>query len=183
MVISLEEAVKVVQEEEIAKSLAGFRCSLNLEVQSFLVERAIMFQKAHKSRTYLIMDDDLRDPKVLAYFTLALHLMDVGNVVSKSLRRDLFGPFYSASSRDQAVACFLIGQIGKAGDASERISGDRLMNLALSILDGVQGRIGGRFVKLDCEDIPALIGFYRAHGFRVVQRSEERDMVEMVRFF
>jgi hypothetical protein len=77
--------------------LRSFFCCRNPEVELFLRERALPHEKNHRSRTYLIVaentaNDDL--PVILAYFSLAIHTMDIDQVSSNTLRKKLHGMYF-----------------------------------------------------------------------------------------
>ena len=55
--------------EETAHELISiFVCHKDLDIENFLKEKAILFEKLGKSRTYLIFDEEDDDFKILAYF-------------------------------------------------------------------------------------------------------------------
>lgn len=61
----------------------------------------------------------------------------------------------------------MIGQLGKnfQNGYDRYITGDILLRLACEQVCEVQKMIGGRFVFLECEDIPKLKEFYESNGF------------------
>ena len=67
-------------ETEVQEWLASFECHRNPDIEEFLTQRAIKHEKAYKSRTYLLVDADSLSsgrPIILAFFSLAIHIMDV----------------------------------------------------------------------------------------------------------
>ena len=61
----------------------------------------------------------------------------------------------------------LIGQLGKnyKDNYDKLISGDVLLKLACDKVKEAQYILGGRFVFLECENIPKLKEFYESNGF------------------
>jgi hypothetical protein len=169
----------------VASGLEKFTCSLNLEVEDFLRFKALTFEKAKKSRTYLMLDENDQSGFIrpLAYFSISIHLLDVNGVHSSTMRKSLFGLYYSSSTIQTFVPCYLLGQLGRDDNASSIITGDELVALAIGKIQNAHVAVGGRFIKLDCENVPTLQALYRRHGFQPVQRLEGRKLIEMVRFF
>jgi hypothetical protein len=42
--------------------------------------------------------------------------------------------------------------------------------------------IGGRFVRVDCKNIPQLVEFYKANGFGELQTDDKTGLLQLVRF-
>jgi predicted GNAT family N-acyltransferase len=172
-------------EKSAATLLRTFTCCRNSDLESFLREKAINHEKSHKSRTYLLVDGyGHSDSSVVAFISLAIHTMDIRNVSSATLKKRLHGLYYPPANNDcKPVPCYLIGQVAKDDSHTSRINGDELISMAIGLINFSQSRVGGRFIKLDCQDEPRLLELYERHGFRRVQRAEESGLVEMVRFF
>ncbi len=172
--------------ERTTDYLLSFSCRRNIDVQNFLRDRAIPYEKNNKSRTYLVIDDQPSDEGrrlLLAFFTLAIHAIDINDVTSNSMRGRLHGLYLPSDGRIRPVPCYLIGQIGKDDRYSAEVTGDELILLAISIINSAHRNLGGRFIKIDCEDAPNLIALYNRNDFREVQKEDANRLVEMVRFF
>jgi hypothetical protein len=77
-----------------------------------LKEKAVLFEKTSKSRTFLIVNEkSLNEGKfeTLGYFTLALKVLKISDNVSKSLVKKLDGLFKNIHE----TPVYLIGQLGK----------------------------------------------------------------------
>jgi len=164
----------------IKKDLAGFKCVRDFDVEGFLREDAIPFEKAHKSRTYLVVKKRPRnqDLAILGYFSLAISRMRISKGVSRSKVRKLNG---IGEKRD--VPCYLIGQLGKNDEYSGDIDGNRLISYAMSFLQNGHEQLGGRFVRVDCRDVTALCKFYERNGFTSYQKDRESNLIQSVRYF
>lgn len=64
-------------EKKAQELISIFNCEKDKDIENFIRERAILFEKLGKSRTYLIFDEDEEEFKVLAYFTLAMQVLKI----------------------------------------------------------------------------------------------------------
>lgn len=181
--------------ERVKKELDKFSCLLNSDVEKFLKEKAIVFDKQGWSRTHLIYTSYKGKNVLGAYFTLANKNFVVRNNthISKTLRKRIakFGQ-YSNELGQYIVPSILIGQLGKNDNFGFLIQGDRLLACAFNEICKVQKIIGGRFVYLECEDKPRLKEFYTSNGFvefgkRILESDEKDDMsgkylIQMLRY-
>lgn len=62
-------------EEKAQELISIFNCEKDIDIENFLKEKAILFEKLGKSRTYFIFNEDEKEFKILAYFTLALQVL------------------------------------------------------------------------------------------------------------
>ena len=71
------------------KYLPGFHCAKDRDLEDFLRNKAVDYERRNKSRTFLIMDiDKMQDEnraEIIAYFTLAIHSLQIPEQASKSL--------------------------------------------------------------------------------------------------
>lgn len=87
-----------------------FSCPPNEDVEHFLKQTAITNQNMGISRTNLVFLADEQTPILLGYYSLALQVLDLSHIVSKSLRKKITG-FKRENKLGAAV--YLIGQLGK----------------------------------------------------------------------
>ena len=168
-------------EQPILSKLSEFDCKLNPDVERFLKVKAIPYEKAHKCRTYLIVDSRIEGesgPRILAYVSVALSNLKVKEHVSKTMRKRLDGIF-----PNDEIPCYLIGQLGKNDRYSREIEGCELIDYAMNIIRIGHGAVGGRFVRIDVKRNDKLIRFYEENGFRLVQEDDELDLIQFARFF
>lgn len=98
---------------------------------------------------------------ILAYFSVAVHHLQVPDTVSRSMRRKLNGIFYN-----EMVPCHLIGQLARSGSCPrEDLGGHELLGYALNVLANVHELVGGRFVLVERKEHEALLSFYQRNGF------------------
>ena len=70
--------------------LSLFFCPKNSDVETFLRDKAITFEKASRARTYLILDEEaLTDGKIniIAYFTVSMKALNLREGISKNVRK------------------------------------------------------------------------------------------------
>lgn len=107
------------EDKVLTELLSSFSCAKDADIESFLHNKAVNFEKLSKSRTYLIMDeDDLTEgkehPAIYGYVALALKILSVPDNASNRLRKELDG--LSAKIHGQQISdfpCYLIGQLSK----------------------------------------------------------------------
>jgi hypothetical protein len=98
---------------------------------------------------------------------------------------------YDDSIQAFSVSAFLIAQFGKNDVTSdfENISGNQLMDCAVSILKNVQKQVGGGVVFLECENNDKLLSFYQNehNKFKIYgERFSDIDnakYLQLLRFF
>ena len=160
-----------------------FVCDKDKDIEMFLKEKAIMFEKLGKSRTFLLFDGE-EGFHILAYFTLAIQVLKVPQGLlsgRKTKQLDGFASKYKGETITEFPA-MLIGQIGKNDLYTELISGFEIMEYCLATLMAGQVYLGGRIILLECKNIPALITLYEKFGFKIIQRDyNDGELFQMIR--
>ncbi|WP_110558690.1 hypothetical protein [Helicobacter cinaedi] len=172
-IVSLEDLILNKPEREVYESLKDFSCSRNRELETFLLEKAIQFEKSHRSRTFLL----LSDTKIEGFFTLSLNILRTKGL--SNTRAKKLNPKYSKDDED--IPCFLIGQLARA-DGSE-MNGANILNTSLFILEQARKLLGTKFVMLDSVNEKKVLDFYRKNGFVALNESDGAVSVKMVRMF
>ena len=155
-------------EADLRTAISDFSCPRNLDVENFLKKNAIEFTKKNQSVTYLVLSNE--DGEIVGYFTVALKPITVNaGVISNTVKRKL----QRISKLDEdtgtyTAAAFLIAQLGKnfTRQLNERISGEELLDVAWTVVEGLQYAAGGVVSFLEAERNEKLLGFYRSNGFR-----------------
>jgi len=87
---------------------------------------------------------------------------------------------YDLDIKKFVVPTILIGQIGKnfSHDYNKLITGSELLEIACAKVQAIQKVSSGKLTYLECEDVPALLEFYRNNGFfafgkRYLDREEQ----------
>ena len=163
------EYSRLVGEENLRIVLDTFDCSLNQEVESFLVRKAVQAGLLKAAITYLVFDVDTS--ALVGYFTLVLKPFSIARDKLNSANRKLISRFAELNERtgEYTAAIYLIAQIGKnfAIEEDDRIEGKALLELALEKLRSAQTIVGGKLVLVEREaDRPKLLEFYKDRGFK-----------------
>jgi len=170
---SLEDLLNNWSLESIERLLRTFKCERDPEVENFLTQKAILFHKKHRSRTYLFLSDDRK--MVLAYVTLGIKCMRIpeDNPLSNKVNKEI-------DAHKGVFQSYLLGQLGKA-DGVEKGIGPVLIKFALDIFRQSFRSIGCRTVRLDCKR--ALVKFYEKNGFHLISQEKDSDECHMVALF
>jgi len=64
-------------ESKAQELISVFLCEKDTDIEYFLKNRAILFEKLGKSRTFFIYDEDANEFNILAYFTLAIQVLRI----------------------------------------------------------------------------------------------------------
>lgn len=117
--------------------------------------------------------------EIVAYFTVALKVLKLGENVSNEQKKKITG----MNSDTHEIAGYLIGQIGKNSNTSAKIKGDELFNLAENVILEAYDHVGGRVIFLECEEVAPLINFYEKNGYKRIPRAgdDESNLVLYVK--
>lgn len=187
MLIPLETFLEMTSEETVKEVISTFYCSKDHDIESFLKNenKAILYERKSKSRTYLIFDEDgLENGNfiLLAYFTVAIQTLKIPNGTVASQIRKLDGLYAKKGSEALTeIPSYLIGQLSKNDEYTDKIAGDELLEYALSVISKAQGIVGGRVAFIECQDRPQLINFYTRNGFKHFRKDPDDGLVQMVR--
>jgi hypothetical protein len=174
MVLSLKELIDRNGLDFFNDAISRFSCK-DEDVELFLREKAVDFERRDKSRTYLILDDETNT--LLGYYTLSLKALPFGSGVSKSAIKAVDG-----FSKDiDAVGIILIGQFGKDKVSAQDVDGKHLFDICLETVYRAQKIVGGRFVLIECRDLEKVVSFYTRQGFEALQYDESDRYLQMVR--
>lgn len=77
--------------------LSSFTCTEDEDIESFLHNRAVEFEKLSKSRTYLVCEEEQLESNSLdrvtiyGYISLALKILTIPDAISNRIRKELDG--------------------------------------------------------------------------------------------
>ena len=154
--------------------IENFSCQQNPDVENFLIHTAITNQRMGISRTSLVY----ADKTLVGYYALALQVLDLDRITSKSLRKKITG-FKRENKLGAAV--YLIGQMGKNfhNGANKLISGQKLFLLAMQDILKAQQIVGGRIVVVECKNDDKLRKFYEETlGFQLIDTADDESMLK-----
>lgn len=173
-VIALKYAIEADTIDATLHHISKFSCK-DSDVELFLKQKAIDFERRNKSRSYLIYADNLVD--ILGYFTLSLKAINFQSHVSTNLIKQIDG----FSGNVDSTAMILIGQFGKNQNFMSELKGDDLFAVCMDIIYQIQSLVGGRFIILECQDIAKIVSFYTKHGFKLLQNSTDMKYSQMIK--
>ena len=172
---SLSEIIEnSISNNKIKKLLQTFKCNQNVDLQDFLYNKALVFEKNLRSRTYLYIDNNTKN--VVAYFTIAINTLYTDNISSEVIKL-LDG--YKDDTK--SIPCFLIGQLGKSDLYKDIKIGQFIIEDAIEIIDNSQISVGGRFILLDSINIKEVISFYENNLFFAIENNQELDSIKMIK--
>ena len=145
--MELREFIALVGEDRALKALSSFSVKRNPDVESFIRNNAVAYEKSDNARTYLVMTENIDilgylNIDILGYFSLALSVVDIPSGISKAMMKKMRGfGRYSADS----VPCYLLGQLARDDNASH----DDLMmrdfiDFAIEYIMVAKQYVGGR---------------------------------------
>lgn len=160
--------------------LSTFLCKKDPDVQSFLTDKAILFEQVSKSRTFLLVDelalDEENSFRILAYFSLALKSLKLVDSLSNTRIKKIDG----LSNKIEDTPVYLLGQLGKNELYQREIEGkDILEKYVFPLVAQAVKYVGGRILLIECVNKEKLISFYGNNGFIYLQEDE---YVQMIRF-
>jgi hypothetical protein len=172
---SLQDVMSKLSPELLNRQLGEFSCSRDLDVQSFLRDKAIDYERAGYSRTYLYQTYDSGNDgslTVAAYFTVAITSVSFTDI-SRNKRMKVLGGFPGRDSQDH-FAGLLIAQLARS-DVFDKthIGGKQLVDDAERIIARGRKYLGGKLIYVDCK-FP-LIKLYEGLGFKPITGSEYSD--------
>ncbi len=179
------------EDRELRPFLSSFSCVQDEDIESFLHNRAIEFEKLSKSRTYLVCNQDelltkrISEVIIYGYISLALKILTVPETISNHMRKEIDG--FSAKIHGEQIKdfpCYLIGQLSRNSSVERTVlKGEQLIGFAQDVISTAVEAVGGRYMMIECRDNDKLIDFYRKNGFDEIARipDNEQPMVQMIR--
>jgi predicted GNAT family N-acyltransferase len=178
--ISLKELLEEAKSSnEIKKILTTFKCYKNKDIENFLHNKAVTFEKKLRARTYLLILKTHNIKRVAGYFSIAISVL-----YAKEIEKEILLEIGELNS-PKDIPCLLIGQIAKSDEFEKIKLGKYLMELALEKLEQVNEIIGSRFILLDAINKDKLIKFYENFGFVKIEESVEikKESIKMIKAF
>lgn len=175
--------MEMASDETIAEVISSFKCFRDNDIESFFYSKAVLFNKKGKSKTHLILNQEALEEgriEILAYFSLAIHLLRIPESASATQIRRLDGLYSRVGGEPiSEIPSYLIGQLAKNDTYASSISGSLVLEYALFIISAAEENVGGRIVHVECRDIPQVIQFYESNGFRVLRRDPNDGLIHM----
>lgn len=171
-------------EEVLVKWLGTFECKKNEDVERFLKNLSLRYEKENKSRTYLIVTEDL---KIVAYFSISIKpiiLDESRHKVSRtSMKKMKPLEIVKEEQKHQVISTFLIGQIGRDDRFDkDTIDSEGIFGIIFEKINEVMRVIGGHIVLIEVENEMKLIKLYQKYGFVLLGKGSEEDLTQLMKF-
>lgn len=169
VVVPLGEIIskKRYNQSKIEDAFKKFSCQREIDLENFLMKKAIIYEKTDYGKTYLCLDENaLKNGEfvILAYFTLAQRSVDISALGVKK-RRKVLGN-YPGRDSVKSVPAFLIGQIGRDDHCTkEELSGQQILNECYHAISVAAMILGGNLLVLECRE-HMFEKFYEGQGFK-----------------
>ncbi|MGT2947184.1 GNAT family N-acetyltransferase [Streptococcus chenjunshii] len=143
------------------------------DVEIFLHQKAIEFEKTAIASTYLVFDEETN--VLLGFFSLANKPLTMNKRnferLSKTQQKKLKSSGRLIGDKYQVIS-YLIGQLGKnysqEAISNGGITGEQLLTLAYNKVIEASRIIKAKYVWLECENIEYLESFYSNFGFQKI---------------
>jgi len=171
---SLNELLEFSSKSQVRKLLKTFKCKRNLDLEQFLHQKAIIFEKKGRSRTYLYVDIDTK--QVIAYFTISIASLNIEFFSNETISY-LYG---QENVNSKCLPCYLIGQLGKSDNCKLQI-GTKLLKKSISVIIKGHNILNGRFILLDSINNAKIIKFYEKNGFIPIENIiDDKEVIKMI---
>ena len=171
-IVRLSPLIESEGESKVQEFLRTFKCSRDSDLEMFLHDRAIFYEKRDRARTYLIVDSDDEHDTIVAYISLAITHLTVceDSPLSKTIRNRM-------DLHDNMTNAYLIGQLAKDDRVDEHI-GHELIKMAINLIRPGFEMFGCRIICIDCKK--PLIEFYEREGFFRISTEPVDGLYRMV---
>ena len=168
----LQERIKDDKPELLEKMIEEFSCEKDPDVEWFVKNNALNYERKGLSRTYFYLTNLEGKPVIAAYFTLAITATSFEGI-SKSRKAKVLGFKPGRDTKDH-FGGILIGQLARSdGFTSSEISGQEMIEDAEILIEMGRYYLGGKIVYLDCKE--PLIEFYEKNGYATVVQAPYPD--------
>lgn len=181
----LEEKSDSKEAEKVAKRyLEDFKCERNKDVENFLHNLSIRYERENKARTYLITDEDL---EIVAYFSIGIKpilIDEKKHVLSKQQKKDMKLEVIEKEEKNhQVISTFLIGQIARNDKFDKSTIGlEEILGQVFEKVNEVVKIIGGKIVLIEVDNNPILVKYYEKFGFKLIKDGSDDELTQLMKF-
>lgn len=181
-------------EERVSKALSSFLSYENPDVEDYIRNKSIGFDKQSIARTHLVYADFEEESLLVGYFTLTNGWFDIseGSFESKTFKKKVLKfsrPTENSIEEEYRISAPLIAQLSKNffENRDKLITGNEMLALACDHVREIQLMMGGKITYIECEDKPKIIDFYTRNGFRqfgirrFTKDGEEKYLLQMLK--
>ncbi|MBO5370265.1 MAG: hypothetical protein J6B23_06275 [Clostridia bacterium] len=173
----MEKADNEQKQESLLLALSDFKCSQDLDIETFLHTKAEEYLKRKWCSIYLILNEELfleGKLKIEAYFTLSHKILGVNEDISKTRVKEIDGFKKTVKS----LHFVLIGQLGKFvsdnGDGTytrSEITSKEILDYAFEVIYASSELIPCRCVLVECSDEEKIKKVYEDYEFKFFQND------------
>lgn len=173
-------------ESDLIEALLSFRCAKDSDIETFLHDKAIEFNRRRICVTYLLFNKAAYDEGKMfidAFFTLSYRSIVASNVEAGKSAIKKIGGFATVKTLD----FILIGQLGKyikkiSDDEylSADISGERILDYAFQTIRRSTEIIPCRCALIECKPIDKVRKVYTDYDFKFFQHDGKHDQLYKV---
>ena len=168
--ISLSNLIEEYGERSVKAMLSDFFCKENEEIEDFIRNKAISYEKKGLSKTVLIMN---KRKSILGYYSITTKSFVLDFHLNSSRKKKYFG---SSQTHGDIIPSILIGQLGKNDKASESFKGDTLMGCVFRYIADMSVLTPSVVCYVEHDGSRKLIDYYQRQGFEYIKR--EKDEIE-----
>lgn len=153
--------------EKLENAFKKFSCQRERDIEDFLMQKSITYEKTNLGKTYLFIDNkeliNNNEFIILAYFTIAQNSLDISKI-SKKKKRKILGAYPGRDSLS-SVPTYLIGQLGRCDNCTNiDLSGQQILNECYHAISLAARIVGGNMLILECRE-HMFEKFYQKQGF------------------
>jgi len=161
-----------------------FLCPQEEDVQKFLNNTAIQFEKLNLTKTYLIFNN--KNYIIAGYFALTLKAFQIKGELNNTLYKLIFGTSKPKTEEDvqRYFPTYLISQLGRNTSkfSNEELPGKLILEFAFSEIIKAQAITGGRTSMVECSNEANLMRFYEDNGFRqFLLDDKESNYIQLIK--
>ncbi|MDR0851768.1 MAG: hypothetical protein LBN36_04685 [Clostridiales Family XIII bacterium] len=176
--IRLQDQIISSKPELLDRQIREFCCAKDPDVEAFLKEKAVLFERSGISRTYLFVVNDNERSNIVAYFSIAITATNFEGV-SKSRKTHVLGATPYRDFLDH-FGGLLVAQLARDDSYTPNdINGIELINAAEKTVEQGRFYLGGRVLYLDCRH--PLIALYEKSDFKLLRN--EPDSLGLYKMF
>ena len=143
----LQEQMKLDSPELLDHKIKEFSCVKDTDVELFLTNNSINYERKGLSRTYIYIAKESNKAHIAAYFSIAITSTSFEGI-SKNRKANVLGFKPGRDTKDH-FGGILIGQLARAdGFCSTDINGTEMINHAEKIIEQGRYYLGGKIVYL-----------------------------------
>lgn len=132
--VALKKLIEEIGEDRAKEVLSDFSCPINKDIEEFIHQKAIEFEKQSISRTQLIYASYKKELVLVGYYTIATKTFNITSSSLTSNKRRKINKFatYNPELKSYLLPAPLIAQLGKnfKNNSNSLISGNELLKIA-----------------------------------------------------